>query len=293
MQGQITLFLMTRKGFKVLEALGKEFRELIDFVVTQRDKSVQDDYYAEIRELCEQLNIPCYDRQQSYKIQSKYALAISWRWLINLKETTLIIFHDSLLPKYRGFNPLVSYLINGENRIGVTALFAADTYDTGDIIAQAGSEISYPKKVSEAIEIVSDGYVKLARQIAAEINRGTNLIGKPQNEAEASYSLWRDEEDYQINWSHSAQEIRRFVDAVGFPYKGAFTLINGKRARVFDIEELDDMIIENRIPGKVIFIKESSPIVVCGRGLAKIKTLVDDETGESLLPLRNLRLRFK
>jgi methionyl-tRNA formyltransferase len=276
-----------------LEALGKEFRELIDFVVTQRDKSVQDDYYAEIRELCEQLNIPCYDRQQSYKIQSKYALAISWRWLINLKETTLIIFHDSLLPKYRGFNPLVSYLINGENRIGVTALFAADTYDTGDIIAQAGSEISYPKKVSEAIEIVSDGYVKLARQIAAEINRGTNLIGKPQNEAEASYSLWRDEEDYQINWSHSAQEIRRFVDAVGFPYKGAFTLINGKRARVFDIEELDDMIIENRIPGKVIFIKESSPIVVCGRGLAKIKTLVDDETGESLLPLRNLRLRFK
>lgn len=293
MEKQLTLFLMTRKGFKVLETLGRGFRDLIDFVVTQRDKSVQDDYYVEIRELCEQLNIPCYDRNQTYEIKSKYSLAISWRWIIRLKETTLIIFHDSLLPKYRGFNPLVSYLVNGETQIGVTALFAAEAYDTGEIVAQASSEISYPIKISEAIEIVSDDYAKLAEKVAGQINCGADIVGKPQNEAEATYSLWRDEEDYRIDWSRSADEIQRFVDAVGFPYKGASTIINDKLARVFDIEELDDVIIENRVPGKVIFINESLPVVVCGRGLAKIKTLIDDATGESLIPLKNLRLRFK
>jgi methionyl-tRNA formyltransferase len=293
MEKQLTLFLMTRKGFKVLESLGRDFRGLIDFVVTQRDKSVQNDYYEEIRGLCEQLNIPCYDRNQTYEIKSKYALAISWRWLINLNGTTLIIFHDSLLPKYRGFNPLVSYLINGETKIGVTALFAAEAYDTGEVVAQTVTEISYPKKISEAIEIVSDDYAKLAEKIAGQINCGADIVGKPQCETEATYSLWRDEEDYRIDWSRSAGEIRRFVDAVSFPYKGASTIINDKLARVFDIEELEDVVIENRVPGKVIFIRESLPVVVCGQGLAKIKTLIDDATGESLIPLKNLRLRFK
>jgi methionyl-tRNA formyltransferase len=292
MEKQITLFLMTRKGYKVLETLGRDFRELIDYVVTQRDKSVQDDYYAEIRRLCEQLNIPCYDRHETYQITSKYALVVSWRWLINLNATTPIIFHDSLLPKYRGFNPLVSYLIKGERKIGVTALFAADMYDRGDIIGQAVSEISYPKKIVDAIEIVANDYAKLAGQITGEIQRGASIVGKPQCEAEATYSLWRDEEDYRINWHLSAPEIRRFVDAVGFPYKGASTLVNGKPARVFDVEELDDVIVENRTPGKVIFIKDSLPVVVCGQGLVKITTLTD-ETGESLLPLRNMRSRFK
>lgn len=292
MNNRITLFLMTRKGFKVLEALGRDFKELIDFVVTERDKSVQEDYYEEIRALCEELNIPCYDRRDSYQIKSKYALAISWRWLINLNETTLIIFHDSLLPKYRGFNPLVSYLINGESRIGVTALFAAEAYDTGDIVAQEVSEISYPLKIADAIEIVSDDYAKLARKIAQKITSGENLAGKAQDESEASYSLWRDEEDYRIDWSLSATEIRRFVDAVGFPYKGASTLVNGKLARIFAIEEMDEVVIENRAPGKVIFVKDSYPVVVCGRGLVKIKTLIDDENGANLIPLRSLRSRF-
>ena len=38
----------------------------------------------------------------------------------------LIVFHDSLLPKYRGFAPLVSQLINGEEYLGVTAIFTND-----------------------------------------------------------------------------------------------------------------------------------------------------------------------
>jgi methionyl-tRNA formyltransferase len=293
MASQITLFLMTRKGFKVLETLGRDFRELIDFVVTQPDKSVQDDYYAEIRELCAHLNIPCYDRRDDYQVTSRYAIAISWRWLIDPQDTTLIVFHDSLLPRYRGFNPLVSYLINGEPEIGVTALFASEEYDRGDIIGQVASEIAYPQKISQAIEIVSDDYAELAAQIAGEIKRGGKLVGTPQNEKEASYSLWRDEEDYRINWTLSAREIRRMVDAVGFPYKGASTLVNDKLARIFDVETLDDVIIENRVPGKVIFIRQSFPVVVCGEGLLKIKTLFDAETGESLIPLRSMRSRFK
>lgn len=284
---------MSRKGYKVLESLGADFRELIDSVVVARDNNVQDDYYEEIRELCARLSVACYDRREKRETKSRYAIAVSWRWLIDPGETTLVVFHDSLLPKYRGFNPLVSYLINGETRIGVTALFASAEYDRGDIIGQAQTEIAYPIKISEAIELVSENYAELAANIARRIERGEELNAAPQNEAEASYSLWRDEEDYRIDWTLSAAEIRRAVDALGYPYQGASTLINNKLARVVEVEERDEVKVENRTPGKVIFIQNSFPVVVCGQGLIKIKVLTDAETSENLLPLGSLRARFK
>ena len=293
MNDRITLFLMSRKGYKVLETLGGEFRRLIDFVVTARDRNVQDDYCAEIQELCRNFGIPAFDRREKFEVTSRYAVAVSWRWLIDAGETGLIVFHDSLLPRYRGFNPLVSYLINGETQIGVTALFATEEYDRGDILGQAASEVSYPLKIADAIEVVSDNYAELAREIAARIAAGEALAGQAQDEALASYSLWRDEEDYRVDWTKSAQEIKRFVDALGFPYKGASTLVGGKLARIFEVEEVDDVVIENRVPGKVIFSRESLPVVVCGRGLTRIISLVDDETGESLIPISSFRTRFK
>lgn len=293
MKHRITLFLMTYKGYKVLETLGKNYRELIDFVITQRDKNVQDDYYSEIQTLCKYFNIPCYNRQENYVVNSQYALAISWRWLIDLKEAKLIVFHDSLLPKYRGFNPLVSYLINKEEQIGVTALFANNEYDKGEIIGQSISKISYPIKISEAILTVSNNYVDLAQQIAGKINRNIEITGEEQDETQATYSLWRDEDDYRINWEASASHIRRFVDAIGHPYKGASSYLKDRLVRVIEVEDMADVVIENRTPGKIIFLKDSFPIVVCGQGLVKIKNLIDDETGESLLPLKNIRLKFR
>ncbi len=291
-ENRITLFLMSYKGLKVLETFGAEFSDTVDFVVTARDASIQDDYCEEIRQTCKRLDIKCFDRQGDFRVTSGYALAVSWRWLINLSATKLIVFHDSLLPKYRGFNPLVSYLINEEKEIGVTALFAADEYDVGDIIVQSSSEISYPLRIADAIESVSDNYVALARKIGKEISLGRELNAKMQNEAEASYSLWRDEEDYRIDWSQPARKIRRFIDAVGFPYQGASSLIEEKKVRIFDAEELADVTIKNRTTGKVIFLQNGFPVVVCGEGLLKILSLVDDETRQSVLPLRRFRTRF-
>jgi methionyl-tRNA formyltransferase len=284
---------MSRKGLKVLETIGNDYPKLIDFVVTERDSNVQEDYHDAIRQTCNQFNIACYDRKDDYNVASRYAIVVSWRWMIQSTSTQLIVFHDSLLPKYRGFNPLVSCLINGERKIGVTALFAADEYDAGDIIAQSASEISYPTKIESAIDLILNNYAELATEIIGTIANGLKLVGRKQDESQASYSLWRDEEDYRIDWSQSAEKIRRMIDAVGFPYKGASTLLNDRLVRITEAEEVEDVAIENRTNGKVIFVKDGFPIVVCGKGLLKITALFDDETKESLLPLKNFRTRFK
>jgi methionyl-tRNA formyltransferase len=290
---QITLFLMSLKGLNTLKAFIENFdANVIDFVVGAKDPNVKNDYYNELRDLCLQNNIQFYDRAENYEVKSEYAYSISWRWLIHSGNTKLIVFHDSILPKYRGFAPLVTALVNGENEVGVTALYAEAEYDRGDIIRQKTIKVNYPVKINDAIELVSQCYIDLVIKITADIVNSKVVEAKKQDESAASYSLWLDDDDYRINWAKDAAYITRFIDSVGYPFSGALTLVDGKKARVLAATVVKDVNIPSRHVGKVIFIDQGKPTVVCGGGLLKIEELISDEDGVSLLPLKKFRTRF-
>ena len=290
---KISFFLMGQKGYEVLKYMSTHHREAVDIVIASEDKSIQKDFYEDIKNLCAKEGIPFYNRREEYTIKTEYAFAVAWRWLLYLKDVELIIFHDSLLPKYRGFNPLVSCLLNKESRIGVSALFASEKFDCGDVVGQASVPVKYPMTLQQAIDQVCTCYVFLVRDIVDKILSGEKILGQPQNEEKVTYSLWRDKEDYRIDWSRDSDYIERFVDALGFPYNGASSLMNGRLVRVLGVEQLPDVKIENRDIGKVIFKQDGKPVVVCGKGLVKIHHLVENDTKENILPLRKFRTRFK
>jgi methionyl-tRNA formyltransferase len=287
----LTLYLMTEKGHQVLSAMVESrFASLIDKVIAARDIGVQNDFFEDIQALCITNNIEFYEKASSVKNTSKYSFAISWRWLIDAPN--LIVLHDSLLPRYRGFAPLVSALINGDKKIGVTALFANKEFDQGDIIAQMATEIDYPIKINQAIKVVASLYTQITLDIVKTLENTCVIEAVKQNDLIATYSLWRDEEDYVVTWNENAAVIERFVNAVGFPYKGASTYIDGRIARIEEVEQIDDVIIENRTSGKVLFINNGMPTVVCGKGLLRINKLKWDD-GTDALPLKSFRTRFK
>lgn len=282
---------MNKKGLIVLKDLiDSGFSENIAFVNSEQDKTVLKDYFDEIENLCRNLGIDF--NNNSSEESCDYRIAIGWKKMID-RSDKLIVLHDSLLPKYRGFNPLVSCLMNGETKIGVTALYASDRYDSGDILFQESLEIRYPLKIEKAIELISTLYSKIVLEIFKLVKGGNVPSGKAQDEINASYSLWRDEEDYFINWNKSATEIKRFVDAVGFPYRGACSGLNDKVVRIQEVEIRPDVHIENRTPGKVIFLEDGKPSVVCGNGLIEIQMACFDQSGENLIPMNRLRVRFK
>lgn len=290
----IDFYLMTEKGYNVLSSIiGHSYVVMINEVIIGEDKSLIKDYSLEIKELCIKNNLPFRFRKEEAKISnSLYSIAISWRWIIN-DTNNLIVIHDSLLPKYRGFAPLVNALINGEKLIGVTALFANEEYDKGDIIIQVEKSIVYPIKISKAIEYISECYIEAANFIIEKIFNKETLPRVPQINENATYSLWLDDENYHINWANTNKEVKRFIDATGYPYKSAYTLVDEFKVSILEAEEYNDVIIENREPGKVIFIEDSYPIVVCGVGLLKIKKSIKRETGENFLPLKKFRTRFR
>ncbi len=289
----VTLFLLGKKGLITLSDLKEASLKGISKVIIGKDKNVVNDYSDDIIRFCEDKNINYCDASVQNHFDSKYAFAIGWKKIIDFTvDQKLIVFHDSILPRLRGFNPLVTALINGDNEIGVTALFATQEYDRGDIIEIGKMTITYPIKINDAINLVSDLYAKLANNIIETLMSGQELRSTKQVESEATYSLWRNQEDYRIDWTASSQKIARHINAVGFPYTGATTQIEGKEITIVDSEPTDDVVIENRTVGKVIFKKDGCPVVVCGKGLLKI-TEARNSNNEKLDFKTKFRLRFK
>jgi methionyl-tRNA formyltransferase len=291
---KVTLFLMTLKGVEVLNAIAyNSYLDIIDKVIIGRDNNVLNDYSNDIEQICLDNGISYSFSSEDYNINTQYGIAISWRWIINHLGLKLIVLHDSILPKYRGFAPLVNMLINGEKKIGVTALFACSEFDKGPIVLQKDITINYPIKIEKAIRGVSVLYVEIVNELLYNISRELPIQGVKQDETNASYSLWRDKEDYFINWGLPASKICKFVDAVGYPYEGAKCKINNAVVKIIDVDNFEDLEIENRDIGKVLFFEDELPIIVCGSGLIKIKKAVYETTGESIFPIKKFRTRFE
>ena len=290
------LYLLGKKGLAVLTGLveaGKAERILA--VIVAVDKAMVEDYSNEIIQLATQNAISVYLRGEPSAInqESRFAFAVGWRWLIEpQKHETIVVFHDSLLPRFRGFAPLVSQLLKGEKKIGVTALFAVEDYDKGAIISQEEVKVDYPIKVEQAIELLLPLYQSLAIEILKNIISQLEILPIPQDETKATYSVWRDDRDLRLNWEDSSSGVRRFVDSVGFPYQGAYTLLDDRRVIVTDVEEIEDIHLELRHTGKAIRFQENCPIVICGQGLILIKQAKWGDTQEEITKWPRFRLRF-
>lgn len=177
-------------------------------------------------------------------------------------------------------------------KIGVTALFATKEYDKGDIIFQLKTDIRYPINIANAIEKVLPLYRDLISYITEKILNGEEFNAYPQNEKTATYSLWRDERDYYIDWNLDANLVERFINAVGYPYAGAKAYLNNREIVIMQAEAMDDVKIMNRTNGKVIFLEDGLPVVVCGNGILKIKEAYFTENIMSIIPFKKFRSRF-
>ena len=159
--------------------------------------------------------------------------------------------------------------------------------DNGDIFWQGDFSIGPGDTIADLIAKT----IPLYRYGATAFLRGELPEATPQDEGEATYSIWRNEEDYRINWQEEAAVIERSVRALGPPYPGAYTTLRGQRVVIHCAETVPDLNFAIRQPGKVFRLDDAGlPVVVCGKGLLRIRVATVE--GESLLPFRSLRVRF-
>lgn len=151
--------------------------------------------------------------------------------VLRLPKRGCINLHASLLPRYRGAAPIERAIMAGERVTGVTTMYMAEGWDSGDIILQ--EEVPVGEDVT-AGELRKELAVKGARLLAntlALIESG-DAPRTRQNEMAATRAPRMRPEEFQIDWSQPARTIHNLVRA-GNPKPGAFTRLNGALLKIY------------------------------------------------------------
>lgn len=281
--GKAAFFIATEKGYCCLKkCIENGYGKNIGFVASFKEKNVEKSYDQDIRELCAKEGVVFYlwknvkgsiiETCRDFHIS--VAFAVGWRFLLPVEinsatEHGLVVFHDSLLPKYRGFAPTPTAILCGEKKLGVTALLAAEGIDQGDVVLQKEFAVSSEEYISDVIKKQCAIYADMLIEILEMLKTG-KLKGTKQKEEEASYCIWRDIEDCKIDWGLPAEEIRNLVRAVSAPYLGAYCYYKNEKIIIHRAEVAGDMEFAARQCGKIWSITNNTPMVICGRGMLKV-----------------------
>lgn len=174
--------------------------------------------------------------------------------------------HGSLLPKYRGADPIRRALLNGDRITGITTMHMNEGWDTGDIILQEELEIGGDENFGSLYcRLAELGGELLVKTIEALLAGEAPRI--PQDEQSASKAFKIKPEQYRIDWNEPAAKIHNLVRALA-PSPGAETYFNNERLKILETRMIDPAechIIKGCGPGGILrIIKNEGMLVLTG-----------------------------
>jgi methionyl-tRNA formyltransferase len=212
-----------------LEALAKHFT--IEFVVTKPDVIVHGQpHRLPVKQWANSNRIPSFEPGnaselsaifQSQKPQSPVGVVVDYGVLIPLDVIEaftkgIINAHYSLLPKWRGADPVRAAILNGETETGVSLMLIDEKLDTGDLIAQAKIAVGSKEDVQSLYEKLVDLGNKLLISTIPPYLAG-KISAKPQ-EGVPTYAPRLAKEAGAINWDEPADQVERQIRAyLGWP----------------------------------------------------------------------------
>lgn len=150
--------------------------------------------------------------------------------VIDLPRYACLNVHPSLLPKYRGGNPISRAILSGEKVTGVSVIYLSEKLDAGDICLQRQTEIGPDETFGELEErLAKIGAGTLLEAIAAVY--GGTAERTPQNDSVANRARHLRPGEDKIDWNRPSQAIHNLVRGLA-PEPGAVTAFAGQRIKV-------------------------------------------------------------
>lgn len=261
-------------SLNVLQALINCEHEVVG-VVTQPDRLVGRKKILTpppIKTLALQYQIPVF---QPEKIKEDYNQVVLWKpdliitcaygqiipkALLDYPPYKAINVHASLLPKYRGGAPIHQAIIDGNQKTGISIMYMDVKMDEGDIISQEEVIIEKKDNVATLHQKLSIIGAKLLMTSLPSIVNKTNKRVK-QNSLDATYAYNIKPKDEIINWNKDGEAIYNQIRGLN-PWPGAYTLLDHKRVKIYDCEEVQCQ--NHKMIGEIIQINKDSILVSTG-----------------------------
>lgn len=133
--------------------------------------------------------------------------------VIDAFDLGIINSHFSLLPKWRGADPITFSILYGEEKSGVSLMVIDEGMDTGKIIAQKSLRIDTTETSPSLTNKLIDLSNEMLREHVPNYFAGTLKPRSQPHPERATYSRKLNKQDGLIDWTKSAEEIEREIRA--------------------------------------------------------------------------------
>ncbi len=196
--------------------------------------------------------------------------------LLRLPRRGCLGVHPSLLPLYRGANPIRWALLQGETRTGVTIFELAEGIDTGRIILQQALEIRPEDDFGSLRARLAETGAELLVAALQLFASGKVIFSAQEGPATDAPMFSRENE--KIDWSLPAGKVNNWIRALS-PHPGAHVFYREKRLKILAARVVPGP--RNPAPGLLV---ESHPAgksvrVACAEGFLDL-TRVQLEGGK-------------
>jgi methionyl-tRNA formyltransferase len=145
--------------------------------------------------------------------------------VIDAFELGIVNSHFSLLPEWRGADPITFSILSGQKQTGVSLMLINDKLDEGEILAMGVYDIKDDEttpSLTDYLILLSDSLLRdtLPRYFIGELrSRPQEKVAKMMHlSPKPSYSKKLTKEDGQIDWQKPAAQIEREIRAyAGWP----------------------------------------------------------------------------
>ena len=196
--------------------------------------------------------------------------------VLDIPKYETINLHVSLLPKYRGANPIQRAIINGEKETGICTMITELGLDCGAICMKYPIEITSNMNCIELFEICAEKSPELLEKTLLGIKDGT-IHPTCQCEDGVCFADKLKKEECKIDWTKPAREIHNLVRGI-YKCPGAFFDFQGKIIKVMETEPLEENIEGS--PGEFVRISKNGIDVKTGDGILRLIKVKPEGKGE-------------
>lgn len=289
---KVVFFGTPKIALKSLEYLIKSENIDVLAVVTQPDKPAGRGHkltMSPIKECALKNNLPVFQpksirkepeiQKELKKLEPDFFVTFAFgqilsQEVLDIPKYETINLHASLLPKYRGANPLQRAIIDGEKQTGICTMITELGLDCGDVCLKEPIEISDTLNCVQLFDIVADKSPEMIEKTLIGLVEKT-ITPEKQCENGVCMACKLTKEECKIDWSKSAHDIHNLVRGI-YQCPSAYFNFNEKIIKVLETEVLNG----NGKEGEFINITKDGVEVACGKGSLLLKRVKPEGKGE-------------
>ncbi len=293
---KVVFFATPKIALNSLEHLISSDKIDVVAIVTQPDKPVGRGHkiaFSPVKQYAVEHNIPVFQphlikkdfevQDELKKIAPDFFVTFAFgqilsQEVLDIPKYATINLHASLLPLYRGANPIQRAIINGDKKTGICTMITEEGLDCGAVCLRNEIEITENMNYEELFELIAAKSPELIEMTLLNIKSGA-MQPTEQCHNSVTYAHKVKKEESQIDWTLSARQIHNLVRGL-YKSPSAHCFFGEKLVKVMETRVMDLPTQKHHNAGEVLKITKEGIEIATVEGILRLVKVKPEGKGE-------------